>query len=1088
MPSPSEHPQPTWQQPCPWHALDLEQVLNQLQSCREGLAEKEAARRLAQLGPNELLHLPPRRRVLLFAQQLAHPLCLLMLAAAIVLLPMAHPVHSAAIASAAVITAYLGYRQQAAGCNNFEPINGWSRGDVWLFRAGTARRQAGSAVVPGDVVRLSPGDRVQADLRVLAAQDLRADESVLTGHREVVRKHPAPLPEEIPWTERGNMLLAGSIVVSGTGRGVVVASGWRTELGRFWAEHTVRRPADTPVASKIARFGYTLAVCLLLLALAGSIYAWGVNQWSTDEVALAAVALALSAIAVAWPVAATAVASVAAGRIAAAGIRLQRPQAIEALSTVTTLCLEPQDVDSPEAVWLQQAWANGHQYFATGTTPTGQWFCADRPVGTQQAPALAELLAAALLTTHAAPEDGALLAAARKLGIDPGSASQGQERVVLHCPETVVASVERSQVGGGTLTVRGPADTVLGWCDSAPAELAQAVQWMQHAGLTVQVVARRDEAQPSEQITSQQLRQGGFTCLGVVGLARLISSDTCQALERSEQAGLEVKLVTAGSGEQAAVVARQMGWPIDQPDELTGRQLAELDASELTRRFRQGRVLSGLAPEQRLKLAQSLRNAGRVVGLSGRGLEDAPALLQADVAIASVRAAGATAAMTDLVLQRPGYARLLAAVEHARQAVANLGDAATFLLPPAVSQALLLLFGLLLAWPLAISPAQVIWVNLVMGSVLVMGLACEGPLPEVQPAGPRDRNAPLLNRAALHRVGIATLLMSAAAVSIYLWHQLALGSSAEQCSTAAITTIVLGMIFYGFACRSGDGSVFRAGLLSNRGLCTAAVAALVLQVGFVYWPWFQRLLGTGGLTWQDWAQCLVAGVLLLPVIEFVKWVQRGPPPELAPADWQPTPAPRGSTMAMSVTLDELLRVQGGQAITIGQLADHAAERGFGFVAAMLSLPFLLLPMPGLSVPFGLAVAWLGVQIAVGRSRVYLPANVRQQVISAQRFGRIASSVRRLSCKLERLVRPRWGFVLAGKLRVLVGLALMLAGILLGLPLPIPGSNVPGAFLGLLVALGLLEEDGLLAMVGTVLTIGLCAALGLLTRFGVLQLW
>ncbi|WP_448605009.1 cation-transporting P-type ATPase [Thermoleptolyngbya sp.] len=891
-----------------WHAQSADTVARSLDvDPRLGLSAAEVAQRRERYGPNELKAAPGKSPLVRFLLQFHQPLLYILLIAGSVKAFLGSWVNAWVIWGVTLINAIIGYVQEAKAESAIAALAATVQTEATVVRDGQTIQVSSADLVPGDVVKLVSGDKVPADLRLVTARNLQISESALTGESVAVEKQVDPLAEDAPLADRRNMAYAGSFVTSGRGRGIVVAIANNTETGRISQLMQRQTNLSTPLTRKFEKFSKTLLY--FILAVAALTFAVGLgygNPW--PDMFEAAVALAVSAIPEGLPAVVTITLAIGVSRMARRHAIIRKLPAVEALGSATVICSDKTGTLTENQMTVQKIYAGGEAFFVTGTgySPAG----AIQPVESGQLtnPALAECLKAGLLCNESYleqddgqwqvigdPTEGALIVSAQKAGFEMAKLkaefpridfipfeSEHQYMATLHSPD---------ETGDRLVYAKGSVEAILSRCDRAlsadgtlqPLDVAtihRQVESMTEAGMRVLAFATKSLAQDT--LDPPDIA-AGLTFLGLQGMIDPPRQEAIRAVRACQSAGVQVKMITGDHIGTATAIARQIGLQEDgKVQAFTGQALAEMDDQQLANAVENGSVFARVAPEQKLRLVEALQAKGEVVAMTGDGVNDAPALRQADIGTAMGRAGTEVAKeAADMILTDDNFASIEAAVEEGRTVYRNLLKAIAFLLPVNGGESMSILISVLLNRALPILSLQVLWMNMINSIAMTVPLSFEPKSERVMQRPPRNPREPLLNRKLLMRVLVVSLFNWIVIFGVFEWINQTTGNIALA-RTMAIQALVAGRIFYLLSISElGLGLIDRlrgrAQQIPSAPAILAGIAgAIALQVLFSQWSVMNRLFATAPLSLEQWGICLLIGV---PMVGVAAIANRLHPPE-----------------------------------------------------------------------------------------------------------------------------------------------------------------------------------------------------------------
>jgi cation-transporting P-type ATPase F len=846
-----------------------------------GLRSEEATRRLRAHGPNALPAARRRGPWRRLAAQFRNPLIYVLMAAAAITVAIGRPVDSAVIAGVVIVNAVIGYVQEARAEQALTALLSVARTRAVVVRDGRRRVVDSDVLVPGDLIHLEAGDRVPADVRLSWVRQVRVDESMLTGESVPVDKEAEPVPHDAVMAERASMCYAGTLVMTGRAQAIVVATGPDTELGHI--HRLVSEAADlaTPLTRRLDRFAGVLTVAIL--ALAALAFTLGLARGeSGSEMFTAAVALAVGAIPEGLPAAVTIALAIGVGAMARRRAIVRYLPAAETLGSTTVICSDKTGTLTRNRMAVQVVWACGRssEISAGGAGDAvvpclvAGVLCNDARLGEEgdAGTAIGDPTETALLEAAAAA--GLSIADLRgrhpRLDLLPFASERRWMATVNATPDGPVlyakGAVER--ILDRTTTMLGPDGVVPLDRDLVLAEAAA----LADDGLRVLAFAT---GAVSEAGRIEEDSVHGLTLVGLQGMFDPPRPEAMQAVAECRRAGIAVKMVTGDQLETARAIARRIGLGRGaQPVAITGAELARTDPHELPDLVDATDVFARVSPEQKLRLVEGLQARGHVVAMTGDGVNDAPALRQADLGIAMGRGGTEVAReAADMILADDDFATIAAAVEEGRRVFDNITKFIVWTLPTNFGEGLVILVAIVLGTTLPILPTQILWINMTTAVALGLMLAFERLEDEAMVRPPRDPAAPLLGRALVERMALVSTLLLAGAYGLFEL-ELHLGTPMDQARTVAANVFVVGEAFYLLNCRSLERSFVSVGVFSNRWVLLGLASTVALQLLFTYAPFMQALFDTEGLSPASWARIVMVGAAISLVVGAEKLVRR----------------------------------------------------------------------------------------------------------------------------------------------------------------------------------------------------------------------
>jgi cation-transporting ATPase F len=883
------------------HHLPVHETLVLLESDRErGLSSDEATRRLQRHGPNVLPRVGRRGALLRLLLQFQHPLIYVLLVAAAVTYAVGEPVDASVILGVVIANAAIGFIQESRAERALDALAAMMTVDTHVIRDGAKRRVPAKELVPGDLIAVEPGDKVSADARLIDVAELQIDESSLTGESVPVAKAQAVLAPETVLADRANMVFSGTLVTAGRGTGIVVTTGADTELGLIHRLLGETSDLATPLTRKLARFSRLLTIVILALAAVTFLVGTARGE-SASEMLVAAVALAVGAIPEGLPAAVTIALAIGVSRMAHRHAIVRRLPAVETLGSTTVICTDKTGTLTQNAMTVQSLLAGGVHYDIAGGgyVPEGAIVVDGRPAALGEHPALAGCLDAAQLCGDGDvrardgtwepvgdPMEAALVVAARKAGLDRAAALRERPRSAVlpfESERRFMATVHDERDGRRLLYVKGAVEQVLAMCDAqlAPTGDVQALdrraiqrtaEELGGQGQRVLAFGRRRLAEGEH---ADLERPRGLTYVGLVGLVDPPRPEAITAVRACRQAGIAVKMITGDHAATAAAIAARVGLTGDGPPRVvTGAELAVCPDDRLGALAASTEVFARVSAEQKLRLVEALQARGEIVAMTGDGVNDAPALSQADIGVAmGLGGTEVAREAADVVLTDDNFASIEAAVEEGRHTFDNLKKFIVWTLPTNLGEGLLILTAILVGATLPILPVQILWINMTTAVLLGLTLAFERVEPGIMARMPRRPTEPLLTGDVVARILLVSVLLLGAAFWLFE-HELGRGMSDAEARTAAVNVFVAVELFYLFNCRSLTGHAVDLGLFSNRWLLVGVGSMTGLQLLLTYWSPMNDLFGTAPIDAETWLKILAAAAITWTIVEVEKAIRR----------------------------------------------------------------------------------------------------------------------------------------------------------------------------------------------------------------------
>ena len=886
-----------------WHAIAAAEALTALGTGAEGLSDHEAAARRARYGANRLPR--PRRPglALVYLKQFASPLIYLLLAAAAVSLLLGEFMDTAFIFAVLQFNALIGTIQEWKAETSAAALQSAVRTWAVALRAGRPRRLDGVELVPGDVVLLESGAQVPADMRLVAAQDLQVDESLLTGESLPVEKDAdAVLPEQTPLSDRRNLIFAGTTVPRGRARGVVVRTGLVTEVGRIAQALTSGPRAAPALIVRMRRFAriiaYTVLVAIVLLAAAEL-----ARGTPITEIFFIAVALAVAAIPEGLPVAITVALSGATSRMARRNVVVRLLPAVEGLGSCTLIASDKTGTLTCNELTVRRLFlpeTGEVEVSGEGYRPLGELTRGGAPLDEAARARARRLAVSGALCNEASyhlGDDGrvqhlgdtvdvAYLALAGKLGLvrEALLADEPQVGQVPFESQRRYAASFHQRDGAIVAHVKGAAETILPMCRGADrAAVADAVERLAESGYRVLAVASGPVATATglpggSDGEAAQRTLADLDFLGLVGLIDPLRAEVPDAIRRATAAGVTVCMITGDHPTTALAIGRELGMAQAPDDVVTGAEVAEArdNPAALEALIARGRIFARVEPVQKLTIVQAMQRAGHFVAVTGDGVNDAPALAAANIGVAMGQSGTDVArGAADLILTDDNFASIVAGIEEGRVAYDNVRKVIYFLLSTGAAELVLFFLALVSGLPLPLFAVQLLWLNLVTNGVQVVTLAIEKAEPGVLKRPPRPPRQPIFDRRMIEQTVLSGMVIAGVAFGFYSW-ALGQGWSLFDARNGALLLMVLFENVHTFNCRSEARSILRTPIRDNPFLVLGVIAAQGAHIGAMYLPGLRDVLGVAPVSFARWGTIAAIALVLLVVMELYKLIRPVP--------------------------------------------------------------------------------------------------------------------------------------------------------------------------------------------------------------------
>ncbi len=883
----------TLQQRPPWHAMAPALVSGELSADLEGgLSGEEAHRRLERYGPNVLEAGARTHWYVVLGRQFVDVLILILGVAAIVSVVLGEMADAITIVVILVLNGVLGFVQEWRAEQAIEALQKLLALEARVVRDGREQEVDATELVPGDLIAVEIGDRIPADTRVVHAVDLKVDESPLTGESESVSKSAEAVGARSPLAEQHSMIWMGTTVTNGRARGLVVGTGMTTEFGRI-AELTQSVGAEaTPLQKKLARLGTWLGLIAVGISVVVALSGWLLGQ-DLEEMFFTGVSLAVAVVPEGLPAVVTITLALGIRRMVGRKALLRRLQAAETLGAATVICTDKTGTLTQNEMTVRRVWVPSGVIEATGVgyAPDSGSFTTEE--GAPELEELTALLETALWCNHARierdesgwrsvgePTEAALITAARKAGVttdvEPaGEFSFNSRRKRM----TVLEPVDHEYVAHtkGAPEILLPLCSQLGWGDAARpiddadrAEIASIAEGFAGQGLRTLGLARR--RLPADTGLDEEAVEQDLALLGVVAILDPPRPEVAAAVAEAEAAGIQVVMITGDAPATALAIAGKVGLAAGRA--VGGLELNEMSDAALRDALAGGAVFARTTPEHKLRIVQLLQEDGNVVAMTGDGVNDAPALKQADVGISmGLRGTDVAKGASDMILTDDNFASIIGAVGEGRRQYDNIQKFIRYLLSSNTGEVIAIFVNILLNAPLILLPVQILWMNLVTDGLTALALGVEPAEQGIMDRPPRAPGAPILSRRGLKQIVGFGAYIGGATLFLFNFYRLGLDRGIEVAQTMAFTGMVFLEHMNVFNFRALHAPMRVVGFFSNPWLLGAWSVTIGLQVAVVYVPFLQNAFGTVALGIEDWLWILAVSIPVFLIGEIFKSIQ-----------------------------------------------------------------------------------------------------------------------------------------------------------------------------------------------------------------------
>ena len=885
------------------HTQSIDDAIASLAADSRGLSAEEAGTRLRRHGPNRLPEAKRRSPVLRFLAHFHNVLIYVLLGSAVITAALEHVADTAVILAVVAVNAIIGFIQEGRAERAMNAIRQMLSPRSAVLRDGRRISIDSADVVPGDIVLLEAGDRVPADLRLIEAAGLRIEEAVLTGESVPAEKSVDPVAAGVPLGDRSCMAYSSTLVAGGAGRGLVVATGADTEIGKISGMLSRVETLSTPLIQQMNGFARWLTILILLIAAVLLVYGHFVGHLPFADLFMTVVGLSVAAIPEGLPAVLTITLAVGVQAMARRNAIVRRLPAIEPLGSVSVICSDKTGTLTRNEMMVASVVTADQVCSVSGDgyAPDGSLRLGDADVDPAEHRLLIELARAAALCNDAAlhdhpdgwkvegdPMEGALKALAGKImrdGAEPFSAWTRTDSIPFDANTRYMATLHHNHAGQAEIHIKGAPERLLAMCGSQrAADGGQAPLDLDHWSRELEAIAAQGQrvlalaVRPVPQdhlVLNRADVDRALVLLGLVGLIDPPRGEAIDAVAECHGAGIRAKMITGDHAGTAVAIARQIG--LQNPDGvLTGAEIERMSDAELAAVVVETDVFARTSPEHKLRLVTALQSHGLTVALTGDGVNDAPALKRADAGVAmGQKGSEAAKEAAEIVLADDNFASIAAAVREGRTVYDNIKKVISWTLPTNAGEAMTIVVALFFGLALPITAVQILWVNLVTAITLGLALAFEPTEDDTMNRPPRPRNEPLLSGALIWHIVLVSGLFLAAVFGIFAYAT-DRGYAIELARSMALNMLVVLEIFHLFFIRNLYGTSLKwKAVRGTRVIWACVIAVTAAQFAVTYLPPLQQVLGTVAIPLLDGFLLIGVGIVFFAIIEVEKQLRLG---------------------------------------------------------------------------------------------------------------------------------------------------------------------------------------------------------------------
>ncbi|TSB46356.1 calcium-translocating P-type ATPase, SERCA-type [Alkalicoccobacillus porphyridii] len=887
-----------------WYRDEVKEVIRKAGTdSDQGLSEKEAKKRLKQVGPNKLDEGKKISALLVFIGQFKDFMVLVLLAATLISGLIGEVIDAITIMCIVLLNGVLGFVQERRAEKSLDALKELSAPQMTAKRDGQWVKVPSIDIVPGDLVRVESGDRISADIRLIQTNELRVDEASLTGESVPVQKNSQSLiEEELEVGDQENMLFMGTMITQGNGIGVVVGTGMKTEMGKIAHLLQTTESQVTPLQLRLEQLGKMLIAVALLLT--GLVVVIGLLQGhELNTMFLSGVSLAVAAIPEGLPAIVTVALALGVQRMIKRKGIVRKLPAVETLGCASVICSDKTGTLTQNKMTVTKLWSGGRFWDVTGTgfEPKGSFVENGKAIQPIQTRELAQLLSFGLLCSHATiteqqkdsrfgraktqyvldgdPTEGAMVVAALKAGYSKEGLAK-QYQIVQEFPfdstRKMMSVIVKDRSGQRILITKGAPDVVTGRSsqmidqnrtrkvDSKTRnELENAIADMASQALRTIAIAFR-VLSPGEILSNVEEAESRLTLIGIQGMIDPPRPEVKQSIAECHEAGIRTLMITGDHKLTAAAIAKQLNILPDGGKVMDGQSLSKLSDQELAASIDDMYVFARVSPQHKLRIVQALQENGHIVAMTGDGVNDAPAIKAANIGIAmGITGTDVAKEASSLILSDDNFSTIKEAIKEGRNIYENIRKFIRYMLASNVGEILVMLFAMILGLPLPLAAIQILWINLVTDGLPAMALGMDQAEGDVMKRKPRSPNEGVFARGLTWKILSRGFMIGAVTLAAFWMVYQEHDGDLTRAQTIAFLTLVMAQLIHVFDCRS-EYSVYHRNPFENIYLVAAVLISTGLMLAVIYIPSLQPIFHTVPVSLREWF--LVLGLASIPTV------------------------------------------------------------------------------------------------------------------------------------------------------------------------------------------------------------------------------
>ncbi|MBB5171970.1 cation-transporting P-type ATPase [Texcoconibacillus texcoconensis] len=880
-----------------WYHIEADDAIRHFQTNKKtGLTKEEAEGRLEKYGTNELPEGEKEPKWKKFIRHFHDVLIYILLIAAMITIFLGHYLDTTIILLVVIINATIGYIQESKAEKALDGIKKLLSSKANVVRDGKRMEIQAKDVVPGDIVVLSPGDKIPADIRLFRADNLKAEESPLTGESVPVEKGVAVLDEDTVLGDRTNMVFSGTTIASGSGLGVVISTGSYTEIGKINTSLAEVEEIKTPLLQQTAKFGKMISVFILVATVLLFIFGYFIHDYATAELLLAVIGMAVAAIPEGLPAILSIILALGVQTMARNKAIVRNLPSVETLGAVSVICSDKTGTLTKNEMTVTSVILPDRELKVTGVgyAPYGEIQDGEEEIDIKTDDTLEDFLTCVKTVNEASleqtedgewvtagePTESCLLTLAEKAN-QPIPRLEGMATIPFDSSYKYMASLVEKDDGEKVIYVKGAPDRLFDMVGLKAGSEERSV-WEEvmskHAKMGRRIIGAAMKKVPQEQTNvNHEDVASGMTLLGLAGIIDPPREEAIYAVEECKKAGVTVKMITGDHKDTAVAIGKEMGIGDENSGHvqaIEGRDLDDMTEEEFHAAAKSCDIFARTSPENKLQLVQALQEEGHICAMTGDGVNDAPALKRADIGVAmGIKGTEVSKDASEMVLVDDNFKTIVNAVREGRRVYDNLKKTILFILPTNGTESFIIFASILFGAMMPLTPVQILWINMVTAVTISLAIAFEKIEQGTMERPPREPDEKLLSGYYIFRIAFVSLIAGGGILTMNA-DLIQSGYDQAVVNTVTLQALVMVQLFHLFNCRNERNFVFNKDFFSNKIAFLVSALLILIQLGVTYIPFMNTALGTVPIDAEYWVFPIVIGFAVFVIVEIEKWITR----------------------------------------------------------------------------------------------------------------------------------------------------------------------------------------------------------------------